>query len=259
MHKFETELRDATSIKAKKGEDRNDFLNRLVEAVGELDEADADNISDDAMTWYNSAVKALNRDKPIPEFPEAKKGKGKAKAEEPEEEEEEEAAEEASEEAPDEEEEDESGEEPEDEDAGEGKEEPEDEEAEEASEDEDEEETQDEEEESKVPMTATKKGKAKAAAKAAKPADKASKAGKAAKPVKKASKKGNGAIGRSKFGDDMKITVVNKENPYRDGTPANKAWPLFKSGQTVAAYMAMKGANRKWLRRSARKGFIKVA
>lgn len=65
----------------------------------------------------------------------------------------------------------------------------------------------------------------------AKAAEATTKTKKTKQPKEPGARKGRA----SKFGEDSKITVVNKA-PRREGTPAAERFRLFKTGQTVAAY-----------------------
>lgn len=58
---------DATGIKDKKGEKRQDYLDRLVKAVQDLGDDDWDKLSESAQAWINKAAKAVNADKDIDE------------------------------------------------------------------------------------------------------------------------------------------------------------------------------------------------
>lgn len=53
-------------------------------------------------------------------------------------------------------------------------------------------------------------------------------------PAKKATGKKAPPPRKARFTDEMKITVVAKENPKREGTAAHKAFARYKSGMTVA-------------------------
>lgn len=70
---IEKELVKLTGVKAKKGEDRQEFLRRLVEATMNLDDDVWDTISHTGQEWANQAATAYNDgdDKEIPEFPDA--------------------------------------------------------------------------------------------------------------------------------------------------------------------------------------------
>lgn len=84
MSKIEKELVDVTEVKAKRGEDRQDFLGRVMKAVAELNDKEWDDLSQDAQDWFNDAADAKNaKAKTIPDFPDAEAD------EEPEEEQEE--------------------------------------------------------------------------------------------------------------------------------------------------------------------------
>jgi len=99
---IETELLKVTKLKAEKGEDRQDFLERLVEAMQDISDDKWEKVSKPAQDWSNKAAKAVVAKKEIPEFaapeedeededeaPAKKKSKAAAKDEEDEEEDEE--------------------------------------------------------------------------------------------------------------------------------------------------------------------------
>lgn len=86
----ETELRKKTKIKPKKGEDRDDYLTRLQEAVDALKDDDWEDLSDGAQKWANKAAEASQKKKPMPEFSADKKAKDEGAEDDDEEEEEEE-------------------------------------------------------------------------------------------------------------------------------------------------------------------------
>jgi ribosome maturation factor RimP len=67
--KIRTELEKAAALKPKSGEADGNFLARVVNAIGEVDEASWDGLSEDAKAWYNQAVDDLNAKKPAPAFP----------------------------------------------------------------------------------------------------------------------------------------------------------------------------------------------
>ena len=84
MNAVEKELLKATAAKAQgKSESRQVFLTRLGKAVNELGEDDYEALSDEAVTWYEAAVKAVKAKKALPDFeePEAEQ---ESEADEPE-------------------------------------------------------------------------------------------------------------------------------------------------------------------------------
>lgn len=84
----EQELAEATGIKPKAKEKRQDYLKRMVGGTGELDDDAWKNLSTPAQKWHNAATKAYDADEEIPDFEEqeeapkaAAKGKKPAAAE----------------------------------------------------------------------------------------------------------------------------------------------------------------------------------
>lgn len=71
MSKIKAELVAATEFAAKRGEDEQAGLKRLVLAVQELSDAEWDKLSGPAQDWFNSAGTAMNKKKDIPAFPDA--------------------------------------------------------------------------------------------------------------------------------------------------------------------------------------------
>ena len=59
MNKIEAELQKATDCEPKKGEDRVDYLVRLMKAIAGLSEKEWDKLSAESQAWYNT-----NADKP---------------------------------------------------------------------------------------------------------------------------------------------------------------------------------------------------
>lgn len=236
---IEEELSKLSGVKQKGKEDRQKYLSRLVKGVEKAvdedvtEDADAnwEKLSEEAQGWYNKALKADQQGKEIADF-----------AQDEEEDEEEESSEEESEE----EDTDEADEE-------EGK---ADEESEEA---EDEETETNEEEEGDMPATEESKKSKKSA-----PPKKAS--GKKEKPAKKQAKNGHdnkaksseGRGRKSKFGPDMKITVLAKENPRRQGTAKYEMFKLYKTGMTVAE-AKKKGITSGNIATDVKRGNIKVS
>lgn len=64
---------EATGIKEKKGEKRQDFLDRLVKGCQDLKDDDWEQMSEAAQKWVNKAAKAVNDDEEIAEPADAKK------------------------------------------------------------------------------------------------------------------------------------------------------------------------------------------
>ena len=72
MSKIKSELIEVTGVKEKRGEDEQDFLDRMVVSVSELSDQDWDGLSEDAQAWFNDAAEAKNKKKDITGFPEEK-------------------------------------------------------------------------------------------------------------------------------------------------------------------------------------------
>lgn len=66
---IETALVEATGFEPTKNYERQDYLAALARAVNDLDEADFDSLEVEAQDWFNLAVKALNKKKDLPDFP----------------------------------------------------------------------------------------------------------------------------------------------------------------------------------------------
>lgn len=74
MSKICEELVKATELSTKRGEERQDFLLRLIKAVQGLSDAEWDQLSDEAQGWFNAAVDAKNaKAKDVPDFPDLPK------------------------------------------------------------------------------------------------------------------------------------------------------------------------------------------
>lgn len=69
MSDVKAELLKATGVKPKKNEDEQDFLNRIVKAVGALDDDAWSDLSEAAQQWANDATKKVKAKKDIPGFP----------------------------------------------------------------------------------------------------------------------------------------------------------------------------------------------
>ena len=83
MHKVEKELAKKTKIDEQDdGEDRQNYLVRLCEAVNTLEEDDWESMSEGAKAWANGATRAVKAEKDLPDFdddkPAAKKAPAKA-------------------------------------------------------------------------------------------------------------------------------------------------------------------------------------
>jgi len=69
---IEEELLDATGEKAQgRKEERGAFLTRVVNAVDGMEDDDYGKLSEEAQGWFESAVKAVNKDKVPADFPDA--------------------------------------------------------------------------------------------------------------------------------------------------------------------------------------------
>jgi hypothetical protein len=99
---------------------------------------------------------------------------------------------------------------------------------------------------------AVKEARAKHVAKAPKAKAKPAKA--APKAKAKAGKRGR----RSVFGDDAKLKLLVKENPYRKGTAWHRRWPKYKNGMTVAEALKLNDVGRNHLRYSVANGHISI-
>lgn len=74
MSAIEKELLKATNLKTKKGEDRQAYLVRLINAVQDLSDGDWDKISPEAQAWTNAGAKADNKKKAVVDFPDLDAG-----------------------------------------------------------------------------------------------------------------------------------------------------------------------------------------
>ena len=80
MSKIQKELVEATELATKRGEDRQDFLARLVKAVPDLSDAEWEKLSKKAQDWFNDAADAKNaKAKTLPDFPDLEKDEPEAK------------------------------------------------------------------------------------------------------------------------------------------------------------------------------------
>jgi tetrahydromethanopterin S-methyltransferase subunit A len=70
MTEIERELCEATGFVNKKGEKREERLTRLIEAADELEDTAHDALSKPAKEWIKAAAKAMNDEKPVPDFEE---------------------------------------------------------------------------------------------------------------------------------------------------------------------------------------------
>lgn len=71
---IQEELVKASGFEATKNYERQDYLGALLRAVNDIDEATFDDLSVDAQDWFNAAVKALNKKKDLPDFPDLEGG-----------------------------------------------------------------------------------------------------------------------------------------------------------------------------------------
>lgn len=70
MSKIQDELCKVADVAPKRGEDRQEFLKRLLKAVNKLSDADFDKLSEEAGDWANAAADAINAKKDkLPDFP----------------------------------------------------------------------------------------------------------------------------------------------------------------------------------------------
>jgi len=70
MSKIQAELLKATDLSTKRGEDRQDFLARLMKGVAELSDKSWEGLSQKAQDWFNDAADAKNaKAKTLPDFP----------------------------------------------------------------------------------------------------------------------------------------------------------------------------------------------
>lgn len=60
MSKIEKELASATGVEPKRGEERQDYLARIITGTGKLSDKDWDALSEDAQEWYNKAADVQN-------------------------------------------------------------------------------------------------------------------------------------------------------------------------------------------------------
>lgn len=76
MSQIETELKKLTDLDLKRGEDRQDFLDRLVEGINALSDDEFESMSEEASKWFNSACDAIEaKAKEIPDFPDLEQAK----------------------------------------------------------------------------------------------------------------------------------------------------------------------------------------
>lgn len=70
MSKIQTELMEATGLKAVRNEDRQDLVKRIMKAVGGLTDKEWEKLSGDAQDWFNAAADDQNaKKKVLPDFP----------------------------------------------------------------------------------------------------------------------------------------------------------------------------------------------
>jgi hypothetical protein len=73
---LEQEFLKATKVKHQDGESRDDYLDRILDEVANLDDAAWRALSKNAQDWYNIAQDACNNDQDPPDFPDAEEGDG---------------------------------------------------------------------------------------------------------------------------------------------------------------------------------------
>lgn len=86
MSKIEKELASATGVEPKRGEDRQEYLARLIAGTGKLPDKDWDKLTEEAQEWYNKAADVQNANsdarkakgdkaslKDLPDFPDLEK------------------------------------------------------------------------------------------------------------------------------------------------------------------------------------------
>lgn len=70
MSKIQTELMEATDLKAVRNENRQDLIKRIMKAVGGLTDKEWEKLSGDAQDWFNAAADDQNaKKKVLPDFP----------------------------------------------------------------------------------------------------------------------------------------------------------------------------------------------
>jgi len=224
MSVIRKELEKAIKIKQNKGEDYQEYLERLADESDDLSDKKFDGLSKEAQDWLNKAVSALEKNKAVADFPDsesdeeeeekpAKKGKSKGKKSKKSEPEEEEDPEEEEEEDPEEEEE----EDPE----------------------EEEEEDPEEEEEEKPAKKGKSKGKGKSSSKGKKSKksepeeDPEEEEEEEEKPAKKGKSKGKGKAEKKpkKEKKDKKPSAISRIQYY---TCKHPKWDKEKIGEKVA-------------------------
>jgi ribosome maturation factor RimP len=81
MSKIQAELLLVTALSTKRGEDRQDFLARLMKGVADLNDKQWDGLSQAAQDWFNDAADAKNaKAKTLPDFPDAEAEEAPAKS-----------------------------------------------------------------------------------------------------------------------------------------------------------------------------------
>lgn len=68
---IEAELVEASGFEPRRNYERQDYLAALARAIDTMEEDDYDKLSTEAQDWFNEAVKAMNKKKDLPEFPDA--------------------------------------------------------------------------------------------------------------------------------------------------------------------------------------------
>ena len=70
MSQIAKTLADVAEVTIKRGEDRQEFLNRAIKAVSDLSDKDWDALGKEAQDWFNAAADAKNaKAKTLPDFP----------------------------------------------------------------------------------------------------------------------------------------------------------------------------------------------
>ena len=250
MSNIEHELRKAIGVIHKKGAVRQDYLEKVLNAVEDLSEDDWQELSEEAQTWFQKAMKAHNKGKSIPDYPEDEASEEEdkpvaKKAKKPKDEEVEEAeTEEEGEEDGDDNGSDASFKDSED---SEGDDETSKDDENEESNDEDEESNEEEDEEMSDEKP-NKKAKGKTA-----PAK-----GKDKTPTKKGAVK-KGPVPRAKYDEDQTIKVLKEKCSYKEGSTKFVQFKLLvkHNGKAVGKFLAA-GGKRARLNKAVKLGQVKV-
>lgn len=74
MSKIEKHITTALEVKPKRGEERQDFLNRALKTIADLSDKEWDELPKDVQDWFNAAADAKNsKSKELPDFPDLEK------------------------------------------------------------------------------------------------------------------------------------------------------------------------------------------